>query len=118
MHSLTKSAASKCEKDDKYRDAVHLHNLAGKHDKVIRILCRKMSQIFSPAYLADVQSSLCNMTWAVYQFYASNQDIAMKVQTRSLETCLFYTSDASAQYRGVDLGVRSKFTKKHMKYII
>lgn len=87
MHNLTKSAAAKCEKDDKFIDAVHLYNLAGDYDKVLQIICRKMSQTISQAYVAPTQATIYSSAKSVYQFYTSMQEISMKVQPRSLETC-------------------------------
>lgn len=87
MHNLTKSAAAKCEKDDKFIDAVHLYNLAGDYDKVLQIICRKMSQTFAQAYVAPTQATIYSSAKSVYQFYTSMQEIAMKLQPRSLETC-------------------------------
>ena len=87
MHNLTKSAAGKCEKDDKFIDAVHLYNLAGDYDKVLQIICLKMSQTFSQAYVAPSQETVFSSAKSVYQFYTSTQEISMKVQMRSLETC-------------------------------
>jgi nuclear pore complex protein Nup93 len=87
LHSLTKSAAAKCEKDDKFVDAVHLYNLAAEYDKVMQILCRKMSQIFSQAYVSDVQATIYGTAQSVHRFYMSSQDISLRIQPRSLETC-------------------------------
>lgn len=87
MHSLTKSAAIKCEKDDKFIDAVHLYNLSGDYDKVLQIICRKMSQTFSQAYVSSLHASIYSSAKSVYQFYTSMEEISTKVQPRSLETC-------------------------------
>lgn len=87
INSLTKSAAAKCEKDDKFMDAVHLYNLAGEYEKVLQIVCRKMSQTFSQAYVPSDQIAVYNSTKSVYQFYVASQEVSLKVQPRSLETC-------------------------------
>ncbi len=87
VESITKSAAIKCEKEDKYRDAVHLYNLAGDYDKVLQILSRKMSSQFSQAYVADVISGLYGVGLSVYQFYSQSQIICSKLDRRNLETC-------------------------------
>ena len=87
IHSLTQSAAAKCEKDDKYLDAVHLYNLCYEYDKVLQIVCRKMSQIFSLAYVSSTHATIYATAKSVYQFYTSSQEVSLKVQPRSLETC-------------------------------
>jgi nuclear pore complex protein Nup93 len=87
VESVTKSAAIKCERDDKYRDAVHLYNLAGDYDKVLQILSRKMSTQFSQAYVADLISGLFGVGLSVYQFYSQSQIICSKLDYRNLETC-------------------------------
>lgn len=87
LNSLTRSAALKCEKDDNYRDAIHLYNLSSEYDKVLQIICRKMSQVFSQAYVSDVHKSIYDNAVSIYKFYTSSQEISMKLQARSLETC-------------------------------
>jgi nuclear pore complex protein Nup93 len=87
INSLTKSAAAKCEKDDKFLDAVHLYNLAGEYEKVLEIICRKMSQTFSQAYVSSEHGTVYNSAKSVYQFYISNQEPSTKIQSRPLETC-------------------------------
>ena len=87
MASLTKSAAAKCERDDKFMDSIHLYNLAGDYEKVLQIVCRKMSQMFSQAYVASEQATVYNNSKSIYNYYSSTQDIPTKVQSRSLETC-------------------------------
>lgn len=87
VQSITKSAAAKCEREDKYRDAIHLYNLAGEHDKVLQILNRKMSQIYSQAYIADVLAGLYGIGLSVYQFYSQSQIICAKLDRRNLDTC-------------------------------
>lgn len=87
INSLTKSAAAKCEKDDKFMDAVHLYNLAHEYEKVLEIICRKMSQTFSQAYVSSDQTIVYNSAKSVYQYYTLNQEASTNVQPRSLETC-------------------------------
>lgn len=87
INSLTKSAAAKSEKDDKFMDAVHLYNLACEYEKVLEIICRKLSQTFSQAYVSSEQNTVYNSAKSVYQFYISNQEASTKVQQRSLGTC-------------------------------
>lgn len=87
IHSLTQSAAAKCEKDDKYLDAIHLYNLCYEYDKVLQIVCRKMSQVFSLAYVSSSHASIYANAKSIYQFYSSSQEVSLKVQPRSLETC-------------------------------
>lgn len=87
VESITKSAAVKCQKEDKYRDAVHLYNLAGDYDKVLQILCRKMSQQFSQAYFADSLAGLYGVALSVYQFYSQSHIICSKLDRRNLDTC-------------------------------
>ena len=87
IHSLTQSAAAKCEKDDKYLDAIHLYNLCYEYDKVIQIVCRKMSQVFSLAYVSSTHAAIYATAKSVYQFYTSSQEVSLKIQPRSLETC-------------------------------
>lgn len=87
LDSLTKSAAAKCEKEDKYMDAMHLYNLSYDYDKVLQIICRKMSQTFVQAYVSSEHAKVYTSALSIYQFYSSKQEISSKVQPNSLSTC-------------------------------
>lgn len=87
VDSITKSAAIKCEKDDKFKDAIHLYNLSGDFEKVLQIVCRKMSQAFAQAYVPGTFIEIYNVGLSIYQFYTQNQATAVKIDRRSLETC-------------------------------
>jgi len=86
IESITKAAAVKCEKEDKYRDAVHLYNLAGDYDHVLYILSKKMCQAFAQAYVAEAFTGLHSMAQSIYQFYLQHPTASAKVDRCSLET--------------------------------
>lgn len=86
IDSITKAAAAKREKEDKYRDAVHLYNLAGDYDRVLHILGKKMCQAFAQAYVAEPFNGLYSMAQSIYQFYVQHPLASAKLDRHALET--------------------------------
>jgi nuclear pore complex protein Nup93 len=84
--TVTKSAALRCEKEDKYRDAIHLYNLAGEYEQVLQILAKKMSHTFAQAFLADAFVNAYSIAQSVFQFYQQSPSIASKIDHRILDT--------------------------------
>lgn len=87
MDVITTAAAAKCDKEGRFREALQLYNLSNKYDRVMEVLCTRLSRAFVAPYVALENDELRRTTESILKYYLSQTHISSTLSAASRNTC-------------------------------
>lgn len=87
MDVITTAAAVKCEKEGRFREALQLYNLANKYDRVLEVLCGKLSRAFVTAYSPLECDELRRTAESILNYYTAHTHITATLSASDRNTC-------------------------------
>lgn len=87
MEVLTSAAAAKCHREGRFREALQLYNLGNQYDRVMQVLCARLSHAFTAPYAALEFEELRRTAESILRYYTSQPHISSALTPGTLHTC-------------------------------
>lgn len=87
MEVITSAAAAKCHREGRFREALQLYNLGNQYDRVMQVLCARLSRAFTAPYAALEFEEVRRTAESILRYYTSQPHISSALTPGTLHTC-------------------------------